>query len=40
MTWKFFLYNWGGLNAALFQVINQGNTGEPRTLSLVFQLRR
>lgn len=24
MTLKFFLYDWGGLNAALFQVINQG----------------
>ena len=24
MTWKFFLYDWAGLNVALFQVINQG----------------
>lgn len=23
MSWKFFLYDWGGLNAALFQLINQ-----------------
>ena len=24
MSWKFVLYDWGGLNAALFQFINQG----------------
>lgn len=24
MTWKFFLYDWGGLNAELFHTINQG----------------
>ena len=29
MSWKFFLYDWGGLNIALFQAIN---TGTPATL--------
>ena len=29
MTWKFFLYDWGGLNVALFQAIN---TGTPAAL--------
>ena len=29
MSWKLFLYDWGGLNIALFQVIN---TGTPATL--------
>ena len=29
MSWKLFLYDWGGLNIALFQAIN---TGTPATL--------
>ena len=31
MSWKLFLYDWGGLNIALFQAIN---TGTPATLKL------
>jgi signal peptidase II len=29
MSWKFFLYDWGGLNIAMFQAIN---TGTPAAL--------
>jgi signal peptidase II len=36
MTWKFFLYDWGGLNAALFQVMNQGMSAFFAPLAWVF----
>lgn len=36
MTLKFFLYDWGGFNAALFQVINQGTPTIFAPLAWVF----
>lgn len=36
MTWKAILYDWGGMNAALFQFINQGTPTHIAPLAWVF----
>jgi len=38
MTWKFFLYDWGGLNVALFQAINTGTPAALGSLVWFFSL--
>lgn len=36
MTWKFFLYDWGGMNAALFHFINQGTPSNFAPFAWIF----
>lgn len=38
MSWKFFLYDWGGLNIALFQAINKGTPAPLELLAWFFSL--
>ena len=38
MSWKFFLYDWGGLNVALFQAINAGTPTVLEPLASFFNL--
>ncbi|MDI1300958.1 MAG: signal peptidase II [bacterium] len=38
MSWKFFLYDWGGLNIALFQAINTGTPAALGPLAWFFSL--
>ncbi len=38
MSWKFFLYDWGGLNIALFQAINTGTPASAGTAGIVLHL--
>lgn len=38
MSWKFFLYDWGGLNIALFQAINTGTPTVLEPLASFFNL--
>ncbi|WP_024973306.1 signal peptidase II [Ralstonia pickettii] len=38
MSWKFILYDWGGLNVALFQAINAGTPGALGPLAGFFSL--
>lgn len=38
MSWKFFLYDWGGLNIALFQAINMSTPAALEPLASFFNL--
>jgi hypothetical protein len=38
MSWKFFLYDWGGLNIALFQAINMSTPAALEPLAWFFSL--
>ena len=40
MSWKFFLYDWGGLNIALFQAINMSTPAALEPLASFFNLVR
>jgi signal peptidase II len=38
MTWKFFLCDWGSLNAVLFQIVNQGTPASLEPVAWFFSL--